>query len=552
MLLKSDKLVRAVWQWFFAVVLAGAVAGCGEKSLTNVEYGNQNQILYYANGDEPKSLDPHLITGSPDNNVIMNLFEGLTNKDAATLEPLPGVAESWTISEDQRVYTFQLRKNARWSNGDPITAKDFVFSWRRALSPSVPNEYAYIMYYLEGAEDFHKGKHKDFNRVGVKALSPHSLRITLTYPAHFFLQLLSHHSYYPVHEATLMKFGGIADPTSKWILPENFVGNGPFVLKRWELNKVIELGKSETYWDKDAVRLQAAHFFPIDDQQAEERAYRSGQVHLTNTPQMDIEKIQTYRDKNPDALRMVPTYTSYYYEFNVNKKPLDDARVRRAFALAIDRSLIVNNVTKGGETPAYNFVAPDPVGYEPQVYWHEDLDEARRLLAEAGYPEGKGFPVFTILYNTNDNHHKVAVAIQQMLKKNLNIDVQLENKEWKVYITAKKNLEHDIARAGWLADYVDPSNFFDIFRSYAGNNNTGWKSADYDRLMQEIAATSDKAQRFELFEQANRLLADEMPVMPIYYYSDINLVNPVVQGWYDNVMHYHPLKYVYLQTPTTP
>lgn len=549
---RGDKTMRTVRLWLAAVIVWAALSGCGEKPLTNVEYGNQNQILYYANGNEPKSLDPHLITGSPDNNIIMNLFEGLTSKDSATLEPLPGVAESWTISEDQRVYTFQLRQNARWSNGDPVTAQDFVFSWRRALTPSVPNEYAYMMYFLEGAEDFHKGGQQDFGRVGVKALSSHSLRVTLKYPAHFFLQLLSHHSYYPVHEGTLMKFGGIADPTSKWILPENFVGNGPFVLRRWELNKVIELAKSEAYWDKGAVRLQAAHFFPIEDQQAEERAYRSGQVHLTNTPQMDIEKIQVYRQKDPDSLRIVPTYTSYYYEFNVNKKPLDDPRVRRAFALAIDRSLIVNKVTKGGEIQAYNFVAPDPVGYEPQVYWQEDPDEARRLLSEAGYPEGKGFPVFTILYNTNDNHHKVALAIQQMLKNNLNIDVQLENKEWKVYITAKKDLEHDIARAGWLADYVDPSNFFDIFRSDAGNNNTGWKSAQYDRLMEEIAATSDRARRHELFEQANRLLADEMPVLPIYYYSDINLVSPVVQGWYDNVMHYHPLKHVYLQTPATP
>lgn len=521
--------------------------GCSEKKLTNVEYGIQNQILYYGNGDEPKSLDPHLTTGSPDNNIIMNLFEGLTGKDSATLTPTPGVAESWTLAENERTYRFQLRKNARWSNGDPLTADDFVYSWRRALTPSVPNEYAYMMFYIQGAEDFYRGKTADFSQVGVKALSPYELEVTLAHPTHFFLQLLSHHSYYPVHKATLDKFGGMSDPTSRWILPENFVGNGPFVLKSWEINKSIVLTKSDTYWDKDAVKLNAVHFLPIEDQQAEERAFRSGQIHLTNTPQMDIEKIQAYKKNNPDVLRIVPTYASYYYEFNVNKKPLDDARVRKAFALAIDRDLIVNNVTKGGEATAYNFIPPDPAGYQPQVYWQEDVEEARRLLAEAGYPDGQGFPVFTLMYNTHANHQKVAVAIQQMLKKNLNIEIQLENKEWKVYMAARKNMEHDIVRAGWVADYIDPSNFFDILRSYAGNNNTGWKHAEYDKLMQRIAATSDSAHRNELFEEANRLLAEEMPVLPIYYYSDLNMVHTSVQGWHDNLMHFHPLKHVYLQ-----
>lgn len=531
--------------WVLTILL---LCGCGEKKLTNVEYGNQHQILYYGNGDEPKSLDPHLTTGSPDNNIIMNLFEGLVSKDAATLEPKPGVAESWTISEDGRTYRFQLRKNARWSNGDPLVAQDFVYSWQRALTPSVPNEYAYMMFYIAGAEDFHTGKTSDFSQVGVKALSAHELEVTLAHPAHFFLQLLDHHSYYPVHKATLDKFGGMSDPTSRWILPGNLVGNGPFVLKSWEINKSIELVKSETYWDKDAVKLNAAHFLPIEDQQAEERAFRSGQIHLTNTPQMDIEKIQFYKRENPDVLRIVPTYASYYYEFNVNRKPLDDPRVRKAIALAIDRALIVENVTKGGEVPAFNFVPPDPIGYQPQVYWQDDVEEAKRLLAEAGYPDGKNFPVFSLLYNTHDNHQKVAVTVQQMLKKNLNIDIQLENKEWKVYMAARDNMEHDIVRAGWLADYIDPSNFFDILRSYAGNNHTGWKSATYDELMNKIAATADPKRRDELFEEANRLLAEEMPVIPLYYYSDINLVHTSVQGWHDNLMHFHPLKHVYLQT----
>lgn len=534
----------------FAVALTAIfilLHGCGEKKLSNVEYGIRHQILYYANGDEPKSIDPHLTTGTVENNIIINLFEGLITKDAKTLEPRPGVAESWTISEDGKVYRFNLRENARWSNGDSLTAEDFVYSWRRALTPGLPNAYAYMMFYVEGAEAFNKGETTDFSTVGVKAISPHKLEVTLKAPAHFFLQLLDHHSYYPVHGPTLEKFGGVDDPTSRWILPENFVGNGPFTLKRWEINKVVEIAKNSNYWDADVVRLQAAHFFPIDDQQAEERAFRSKQIHLTNTPQMDIEKIQVYRKERPEVLRVVSTYASYFYEFNVKRKPFNDVRVRKAFALAIDRNLVVNNVTKGGEIPAYSFVPSDPKGYQPQIYWKEDVEKARRLLAEAGFPNGQGFPVLTLLYNTHDNHHKIAVAIQQMLKKNLNINIQLENKEWKVYLAAKKNVEHDIARAGWLGDYLDPSNFFDILRSDAGNNNTNWKNKRYDEIMNTIAATSDPAYRIELFEEANRLLAEEMPVLPLYFFVDLNLVDTSVKGWHDNVLHYHPLKYVYLE-----
>lgn len=510
------------------------------------------QVLNYGNGDEPKSLDPHLTTGSPDNNIIMNLLEGLTRKDSATLEPKPGVAKSWTISDDGLTYTFELRDNAKWSNGDPVTAEDFVYSWRRALTTSLPNLYAYMMYYIKNAEQYHRGEITDFSQVGVAALTPLRLQVTLSNPTHFFLQLLDHHSYYPIHRATIEAFGGIDEANSKWILPGNFVGNGPFKLVDWQLNKVITLDKSSTYWGAENVRLDRVHFFPIDDQQAEERAFRSGKIHLTNTPQMDIEKIAVYRKNNPEALHIVPTYSSYYYEINVTHKPFDDARVRRALAMAIDRESIVKNVTKAGEVVAYSVIPPDPNGYQPKAYFGYDVDKAKGLLAEAGYPQGKGFPSFSILYNTHDNHRKVALAVQQMLKTNLNIDVQLENKEWKVYMAARNNLEHDVARAGWLADYTDPSNFFDIFRSYSGNNRTGWGSQKYDDLMKSIEAVADTEQRNRMFEQGNLMLAEEMPVIPLYYFADANLVSPEVKGWHDNAMHFHPLEGVYLEATSQP
>ncbi len=525
-------------------------AGCGEKTMTNVEYGNANQILFVANGDEPKGLDPYLTTGSPDHNVMLALFEGLVELHPKTLEPIPGVAESWTVSDDNKTYTFKIRENAKWSNGDPVTADDFVYSWRRGLTPTLPNRYAYLLYYVANAEAYHKGEITDFSQVGIKANNPYELEVQLKNPTPFFLQMLSHHSFYPVQQDTVEKHGAMDDALSKWTLPENFVGNGPFTLKSWEVNKEIVVEKNPHYWDAENVVLKEIHFFPITDQQSEVRAFRSGQVHLTYTPQMAIEKIAYFQENQPEALRLVPTYSSYFYYFNTTLKPLDDPRVRRAISMAIDRQLIVDRVTKAGEVPAYSIVPPDPQGYKPEQYFEYDVEMARALLAEAGFPDGKGFPTFEILYNTHDNHRKVALAVQQMLKENLNINVQLVNQEWKVYLDTMNNMQHDIARGGWIADYVDPTNFFTLLLSGGGNNRTGWSNPEYDRLLTAMEEATTEEERFELFEKANKIIIDAMPLMPVYYYSDVNLVAPNVEGWYDNPMHYHPFQHVRLgKTP---
>ena len=535
----------------FLILLSTIIAiGCGKKTETNVEYGYANKILYIANQDEPQAIDPHLFTGIPDRNIALALFEGLVTLDSKTLKPLPAASESWTISDDLTTYTFQLRKNARWSNGDMVTAEDFVYGWRRALTPTLPNLYAYLMYYVVNAEAYHRGEITDFSQVGIKALSPSQLQVTLNHPTNFFLQMIDHHSFYPVHRTTIEQHGGIDDALSKWTRPENFVGNGPFTLKSWQVNKEIAVQKNPHYWDADNVFLNEVHFLPITDQQVEVRAFRTGQVHLTNTPQMAIEKIAFFREKQPEALRITATYSTYFYYFNTTIEPLNDARVRRAIAMAIDRDLIVEKVTKGGEVPAYSIIPVDPNGYKPNTYFKFDIEEAKKLLAEAGYVNGKGFPTFEILYNTNDNHRKVAVAIQQMLKQNLNIDVQLINKEWKVYLDEMAHLRHDIARGGWIADYIDPTNFFTLLLSSAGNNRTGWKNADYDALLKAMEREPDDQKRYAIFEQANKMLSEAMPLMPIYYYSDINVVDPNIEGWYDNAMHYHPYQYVKFKNTT--
>lgn len=528
------------------IAMSVFIFACGKKAETNVERGNREQILFVANGNEPRELDPQLSTGSPESNISISLFEGLVNLDSKTLSPIPGVALTWDIADNGMMYTFKLRENAKWSNGDKLTAHDFVYSWKRALMPNFGSEWAYMKFDIHNAEEFYKGEITDFSEVGVKALDDYTLQIKLNSSTPYFLQLLSHGSYYPVHQGTIEKFAAIDQPVSNWTRPENFVGNGPFVLSEWKINDVIRVSKNNQYWDASNVALNGIHFFPIEDQQSEVRAFRSGQVHLTSTPTMAIEKIGYYRENDPDVLRIVQAYSSYYYEFNTTKKPFDDPRVRKALAMTIDRESLVANVSKGGQRPSFTLVPPNEEGYVPKPNFAYDIERAKELLAEAGYPNGEGFPFVELLYNTQDDHRKVALAIQQMWKETLNIHVELKNQEWKVYLNTMSNLEHYIARRGWIADYVDPSNFFEVFLSTSGNNNSGWKNAEYDELMQKIKDESNREARFALFDEANSLLAEEMPILPIYYYSDINLVAKNVKGWHNNVMHRHSFNRVSL------
>jgi oligopeptide transport system substrate-binding protein len=531
---------------FFIAFVVIAFVSCS-KTETNFDSGLKNQILHIANSDEPRELDPQLSTGSVEHNIHIALSEGLTRKHPKTLKIQPGLAESWRIEEDGKRYIFKLRRNARWSNGDPITAHDFRWSWQRSLMPNFASEWAYMKYFIVNAEAYNTGELNDFSEVGVRALSDYELQVDLVYPTDFFLQLLDHPSYFPVHQATILAHGDMDQAISQWTRPENWVGNGPFKLTKWQINQEIVVEKNPNYWDASNIKLNGIHFYPITDQQAEVRAFRAGQIHLTYSPQMAIEKVAYYQEHHPDLLRVTPTYASYHYEFNVTKPPFDNKLVRQAFALAVDRQTLVERVTKAGERPSYSLIPHDPEGYSPKTLFHYDPDKAKQLLADAGYPNGEGFPEVELLYNTQDNHRKIALALQQMLANNLGVKITLQNQEWKVYLNTKKNLEHQIARGGWIADYLDPSNFLDILGSESGNNDTGWKNAAYDKILRDIMQTRSTEERYALFEQANAMLAEEMPVLPVFLYSDLNLVAKEVKGWHDNVMHYHPYNNVYLE-----
>lgn len=526
-----------------ALLTLTGLTGCMRRE-TPVDIGIRDQILHLGNLSEPKDLDPHLVTGVSEHNVISALLEGLVGEDPRTLAPVPAMATHWESSADGLTHTFHLRAEARWSNGDPVQASDFAFAFERMLSPRLGAPNAYMLYGLRGARDFHRGVHADFSRVGVQCPDPQTLVLSLESPVPYLLALLCHHAWMPVHPPTVLHFGPLDQIGSPWTRPENFVGNGPFVLDSWEPGQRIVVRRSDTYWDRDAVRLREVHFHAIGDHNIEERAFRAGQLHVTGT--IPIDRIDYYRQNRPEVLRIEPYLGCYYYQFNTTRPPLDDPRVRRALAMAVNRDLLVRRVTRGGETPAEHFTPPNLAGYTCQSRLPSDPADAQRLLAEAGFPGGVGFPRLELLYNTSDAHARIAQAVQQMWQETLGIEIILVNMEWKVYLSQTVEKRYDIARAGWIGDYPDPNSFLDLWMTGGGNNRTGWSNLAYDRLIADAAREPDPLARLERFQEAEALLLAEAPILPLYFYRSKSLVHPAVQGWHRNLLDHHPFKHVYL------
>ena len=521
-----------------------AAAGCG-KPATRVEDGNRRQILHKGNASEPQDLDPHIVTGVPEHFLISAFFEGLAGQDPVDLHPVPGAAASWNISSNGLVYTFHLQPEGRWSNGEKVTASDFVESYKRILAPSLASEYSYMLHPMKNAEAYNSGSLTNFNEVGVKALNDLTLEITLHSPTPYFLSLIQHYSWYPVHIPTIARHGPVYQRGNRWTRAGHLVGNGPFNLTEWKFNYVIVAAKSPTYWDSKTVKLNEIRFYAIDSQDTEERAFRAGQLHLIY--QLGVAKIDAYKKNNPQALRIDPYLGTYFYQFNVTKPPFDNPKVRRALAMAIDRESLVRNVTRGGEMAGYTFVPPGTAGYQSTTKVPIDIPGAQKLLAEAGYPNGQGFPEVEILYNTLERHKIIAEAVQQMWKQNLNIDVKLVNEEWKVFLDSQKRLSYQVSRFGWIGDYVDPNSFLDMWLTGGGNNRTGWSNAEYDRLVKEAGRTGEQEKRFALLQQAEDILLSEGPIAPIYIYTQPFLIAPSVRGWNPTLLDQHPYKHVYLE-----
>lgn len=531
----------------FVLFLSLLLSACGGgSSLSRVDQGTIDGVLHFGNGTEPQSIDPHIATGVPEHQVITALFEGLTTKNPYTLESEPGVAESWDISPDGMTYTFHLRQDATWSNGDFLTAEDFRWSWERALTPELASEYSYMYYPVLNAEAFTNGRIDDFNEVGVRVIDDYTLEVRLRAPTPYFLQLLDHYSTYPVHRATVEAFGAYTDRLSRWSREGNIVSNGPFELTEWVVSSHIRVEKRANYWDADSVALNAIVFYPTENQTTEERMFRDGLIHRTED--VPLDKVPVYLEEDPDTIVIAPYLSSYFYMINTTKPPLNDVRVRKALSMSVDRELLNETVLENIMAPAYFLTPPGTVGYEPPVTFSYDPEQAKALLSEAGYPNGEGFPFFEILYNTQENHRRIAIAIQEMWRETLNIDVGIINQEWQVYLESTNNMNYDIARRGWVGDYVDPNTYLDMYLTDGGNNMTGFSNVRYDEIMlNEAPLKLNNEERFALYTEAETILMENMPIIPIYIYQTKNLKNPDLKGIPPNIMDHYNWKYVYLE-----
>ncbi len=513
-----------------------------------MERATREGILLLGNGGEPRALDPHLVSSVGDSNILRAMFEGLvTFHPSDDSIDAPGVAERWESNEDATEWTFHLRQDARWSNGDAVTARDFVYSFHRILHPEMGAPYASMLYFLKNARAYNTEQVNSFDAVGVKAIDDHTLVCTMENPTPFFPAVVKHTTYLPVHGPTIEKFGGMTEPFTKWQAPGNSVSNGAFQLTGWRINGFVRVRKNPHYWDRENVRINGVDFFPFDNQFTEERAFRNGLLHKTYIIPPNL--IPRYRERNDPNLRLEPYIGSYFYRFNVTRDVTSNVHLRRALSAAIDRERIVRFITQAGEEAAYAFTPPTEGGYEPPRRIEFDPEKAREHLALAGYASGADVPGFDLFINTSESHKAIAVAILDMWRNHLGIDtnkVSIRNQEWKVFQKTILDMEYDVARSGWIGDYIDPTTFLSLFTTGDSNNHTGWSNADYDRLLAEAAVIRDPAERYARLRAAEEVLLDELPIIPIYWYTTKYLIRPEVKNWHPLLLDTYPYKHARL------
>ncbi|QWL60426.1 oligopeptide ABC transporter substrate-binding protein OppA [Aeromonas jandaei] len=487
------------------------------------------QQLVKGNGSEPATLDPQKVEGTPESAILRDLFEGLVSSGPKG-EVVPGVAESWE-TKDNKHYVFHLRKDAKWSNGEPVTAHDFEFAFKRAVDPKTASPYSW---YLEiptivNASEIIAGK-KPADTLGVKAVDDYTFEVQLEKAIPYFVSMLSHTTTYPVPKKVVEKFG------DKWTQPGNMVGNGAYVLKEWVVNERIGVERNKNYWNDAKTVIDKVTYLPIQSTNAELNRFLAGEIDMTwNVP---IERFKQLKKDYPADLKVEGLVSTYYYQFNTKKKPFDDVRVRTALSYAVNRDVIADKVMGQGQRPAYG-LTPDYVdGFKPVVAdWSKmtqaDRDaKAKALLQEAGFDTSKPLK-FELLYNTDDNHKKVAVAVASMWKK-LGVQVSLVNQEWKTYLETKKQGQFDVARAGWTADYNEASSMLDLMQTTHGNNDGKYSNPAFDKLMNESRDQVDAASRNKLYVQAEAILAKDMPIIPIYQYVQPRMVKSYVGGYPSN------------------
>jgi oligopeptide transport system substrate-binding protein len=542
--MKSQKWMALL---LIVAMFATLMAGCGSSSSSAKE-----QVLRVRVGGEPGTLDPNKSTGVPESNYQLAMYEGLSALDAKDI-PVPAAAEKWDISPDGLKYTFYIRQNAKWSNGDPVTAHDFEFAWKRALSAELASEYAYMLFMIKNAEAYN-AKKVSADQVGVKAINDKTLEVVLEKPTAYFLSICSFHTAYPVHKKTVE-----ANP-DKWANDvKTIIANGPFKPANWVHNSKLEMVKNDQYWDKDKVKLSKIEWILTESNTTALSMFENNQLDYANdTPNSEADRL-----KKENKLVMGKYLGTYYYSFNNKKAPFDNPKVRKAFTLAIDRETLVKTVLKDMHTPAYAWVPPGLTNpstgkdfrEEGGSFFKGDVEQAKKLLAEAGYPNGQGLPSITLIYNTNDNHKAIAEAIQEMWKKNLGVTVNIQNQEWKVFLKTRKLGDYQVARHGWIGDYPDPMTFVDTFITKGevggvqtgGNNDADYSNKEYDRLLDIAQRTNDQKVRMQAMHDAEKLLFEDMGIMPIYFYNYPYVVKPNVKNFIQSPLALNNFKEAYIQ-----
>lgn len=522
------------------ILLATAVAilasGCGPRT-SRVEAGNRDGILHLAIGAEPRDLDPHLVSAYTDMQVVLAFFEGLVAVDEETSRPVAACAERWETSADGLTWTFYLRDNLHWSDGTALTAVTFRDSFRRALAPALASEYAYVLYPIRGAQPFNSGESNDPASLGVQAPDATTLVITLEQPTPMLASILTLPVAYPAPLHVIAQHGGLTDRANRWTRPEHLVGNGPLRITAWEPQSQITGERNPHFRDAAAVALNGIAFYPYENAVSQEAAFRAGQLHLTS--EVPLSKIAVYRRESPELLRIDPFALTGFIRFNVTRPPLDDGRVRRALAMAIDRAALAQYVLVGGEQPALRLTPPNTAGYTANTTLPYDPATARTLLAAAGFPAGNGFPTLEVMSRAREINQSILEAVQQMWRRELGIEITLAMKEQRVWLNDETQLNYDISSARWIGDYVEPYTFLELFYSFSGNNNTGWKNDAYDSVLQRAGAESDESIRYDLYQQAEKILLAEAPISPIYHGTQAYLIRPEVEGWPPALLGFH-------------
>lgn len=509
-----------------ALIASGFVTAQAAQVPAGTLLADKQEIVRHIK-DEPASLDPAKVVGLPEAQVARDLFEGLVNQGADG-KPEPGVAQSWQTADNKR-YVFKLRENAKWSNGEPVTAYDFVYSWQRLVDPKTLSPFAWFaqMAGIANADEIISGK-VPVQKLGVTAPDSHTLVVQLNKPVPFFVNLLANFSLFPVPQKTIEKYG------NDWTKPENLVGNGAFAMQERVVNEKIVLKPNPYYWDHKNTVLTKVTFIPINQESAATKRYLADDIDITESFPKNMYK-KLMKDI-PDQVYTPDQLGTYYYAFNTQKAPLNDVRVRRALSYAIDRQIIAEKVLGTGEKPAYHFTPDVTAGFEPVPLAMQKMTQAERnkqakaWLKEAGYGPKKPLKL-TLLYNTSENHQKIAIAVASMWKKSLGAQVKLTNQEWKTYIDSRNTGKFDVVRASWVGDYNEASTFLSLLTSTHSGNIAKFTSPGYDKLLKMASEETDAAKRNADYVQAEQIIAEQAPIAPIYQYTNGRLIKPWVRGY---------------------